>query len=318
LNTQRRVKHRGLVAAVFLAAVVYVISGCASAPTYSMDSVAYIDAPIAFDEALLRADAIANSGLGQDEPANDLLTVEDQLLLLNDYTPAIVSARGVHLRKRPRTGSRSLGKTIRGQELKVHDIRKDGWCEVETLEGVRGYVWAPLLDIEGRKFRTAKYKGMTHILISSNYYLGPDGKKRSRLEVRGLKLTPPLLKTALTSRFGIRKRHPVNGGRNKMHQGVDLKADIGTPVMAAAKGIVKSVVQGPNYGIYIDIRHKLGVVTRYAHLGEVFVRKGDRIQAGAVIARSGNTGATTGPHLHFELHKRGRALRPSRHVPGLY
>lgn len=299
---------RGTAALICAATLIYALSGCSSVPINEFDpleAVASIDPPMAFEGT----DFVPSLS---PEPEDDPYFIQDP------YTPAHVRVKGVYLRKGPYSRARSLGKISRGQELKVYHIRKDGWCEVETPKGVTGYVWAPLLDIEGRKFKTARYKGMTHILVSSKYYLGPDGKKRSRLEVRGLKLRAPLESTRLTSRFGIRKKHPVNGGRNKMHQGVDLKAEIGTPVRAAANGIVKRVRKGPNYGIYVDISHKLGITTRYAHLDEALVIKGQRVSAGAIIARSGNTGATTGPHLHFELHKRGRAIRPAGHVPGLY
>jgi hypothetical protein len=307
-------KFRGHAAIVLTAIFMSVLMGCAGTPATGGSQLSLMELPITFNEADVAREPATDSSVLTDDPAadkNDIDSFDDE------HIPATVIARGVSIRKSPGTRSASMGKIPKGTGLDVIEIREDGWCHVETHEGERGYIWAPLLNIKGRKFKTARYKGMRHILVSSNYYLGPDGVKRSRLEVRGLDFKKPLKSIKLTSRYGIRKRHPVNGGRNKMHQGVDLKARVGTAVRAAASGVVKSVRRGSNYGKYVDIKHKLGFTTRYAHLSRALVYKGQRVKAGQLIARSGNTGATTGPHLHFELHKRGRSVNPIRHISAL-
>ena len=101
-------------------------------------------------------------------------------------------------------------------------------------------------------------------------------------------------------------------GQQAMHEGVDFITDTGTPVVAAAGGVVQFVGFHPQYGNMIDIDHGNDLVTRYAHLSKVMVRDGDVLQRGRRIADSGNTGRSTGPHLHFEVRFRGAPQNPSK------
>ena len=114
---------------------------------------------------------------------------------------------------------------------------------------------------------------------------------------------------------------PVNGRRlttrfSSRHAGIDVGVSY-VAVFAAAGGEV--VFVGGNsrsgYGRYVEIRHAGGYLTRYAHLSRTSVRVGDRVEQGEVIGRSGNTGYTTGPHLHFELHLDGAPVDPLRYLP---
>jgi len=99
-------------------------------------------------------------------------------------------------------------------------------------------------------------------------------------------------------------------GQQAMHEGIDFITDVGTPVVAAAGGVVLFAGFHPQYGNMIDIDHGNDLVTRYAHLSKVLVREGDVLQRGRHIADSGNTGRTTGPHVHFEVRFRGAAQNP--------
>jgi len=101
-------------------------------------------------------------------------------------------------------------------------------------------------------------------------------------------------------------------GQQAMHEGIDFITDAGTPVVAAAGGVVQFAGFHPQYGNMIDIDHGNDLVTRYAHLSKVLVKEGDLLQRGRRIAYSGNTGRTTGPHLHFEVRFRGAPQDPSR------
>jgi murein DD-endopeptidase MepM/ murein hydrolase activator NlpD len=112
------------------------------------------------------------------------------------------------------------------------------------------------------------------------------------------------------SGFGMRI-DPITG-QNALHEGIDFIADSGTPVVAAAGGVVQFAGFHPQYGNMIDIDHGNDLVTRYAHLSKVLVKEGDMLRRGKRIAYSGNTGRTTGPHLHFEVRFRGAAQNPSR------
>ncbi len=90
-------------------------------------------------------------------------------------------------------------------------------------------------------------------------------------------------------------------GTMALHSGVDFQADVGTPILAAAGGVVVTQEFHPNYGNMIEIDHGKGLVTRYGHASRVYVRKGDLIKRGQKIADVGTTGRSTGPHLHFEV-----------------
>lgn len=101
-------------------------------------------------------------------------------------------------------------------------------------------------------------------------------------------------------------------GQRAVHEGVDFITDPGTPVVAAAGGVVQFAGFHPQYGNVIDIDHGNDLVTRYAHLSKLLVSEGAVVQRGRTIAESGNTGRSTGPHLHFEVRFRGAAQNPSR------
>ncbi|MBE9029480.1 M23 family metallopeptidase [filamentous cyanobacterium LEGE 11480] len=111
---------------------------------------------------------------------------------------------------------------------------------------------------------------------------------------------PVAIPAPITSLFGWRI-HPISGAQ-KLHTGTDIGAPMGTPVMAAMTGRVILADQLGGYGITVALEHDNGMrQTLYAHMSELFVRPGDVVQQGTVIGRVGSTGASTGPHLHFEL-----------------
>jgi murein DD-endopeptidase MepM/ murein hydrolase activator NlpD len=90
-------------------------------------------------------------------------------------------------------------------------------------------------------------------------------------------------------------------GRSALHTGLDFQADTGTPILAAAGGIVVTQEFHPAYGNMIEVDHGNSLITRYAHTSKVFVQKGDLIRRGQKIAEVGTTGRSTGAHLHFEV-----------------
>jgi murein DD-endopeptidase MepM/ murein hydrolase activator NlpD len=112
----------------------------------------------------------------------------------------------------------------------------------------------------------------------------------------------------ITSGFGYR-RDPFNGGA-AMHAGIDFKGPMGSPVFAAADGRVSFVGQKSGYGNVIEITHGNGMLTRYAHLSRFDVTVGQQVAAGTTIAGLGNSGRSTGPHLHFEVRINDRAINP--------
>jgi murein DD-endopeptidase MepM/ murein hydrolase activator NlpD len=113
----------------------------------------------------------------------------------------------------------------------------------------------------------------------------------------------------MTSAYGWRK-DPINGEQT-FHSGIDLRANTGTPVKAAMDGIVSVTAVNRVYGNYIIISHSNGYKTLYAHLSVFSVKQGDKVIQGRKIAESGNTGLSTGPHLHFSIYdKHGKLVNP--------
>jgi murein DD-endopeptidase MepM/ murein hydrolase activator NlpD len=110
-----------------------------------------------------------------------------------------------------------------------------------------------------------------------------------------------------------------NYGRRwgRMHQGIDIAGPIGTPVVAAADGVVvASSYQGGGYGNVIDVQHSDGSMTRYGHNNRLIASAGQAVKQGQHIADMGNTGRSTGPHLHFEIHPGGgSAVNPLAYLP---
>jgi len=123
-----------------------------------------------------------------------------------------------------------------------------------------------------------------------------------------LPTSPPVEGLRLSSGFGMRK-HPVTG-KNRMHKGLDFAGPSGTPVMAAAAGRVIYAARKGSYGNLIELDHGNGVTTRYAHLRDIEVSKGDTVEMGELIGTVGSTGASTGPHLHWEVRVFERAKNP--------
>lgn len=119
----------------------------------------------------------------------------------------------------------------------------------------------------------------------------------------------PLKDTFITDHYGVRF-HPLLK-KKRFHKGVDLRADINTKVFATAKGVVRQVGNHKNgYGKFIIIQHNFGFETVYAHLNRIDVRNGDTVEEGDMIGLTGNTGRSTGPHLHYETRFGGQAIRP--------
>lgn len=107
---------------------------------------------------------------------------------------------------------------------------------------------------------------------------------------------------------------PINHTKS-IHPGFDLAAPTGTRVGAAAAGEVIHAGPAGTYGNLVTVRHADGFETRYAHLSKVDVKQGDRVEVGQDLGEVGSTGHSTGPHLHFEIRKEGKALDPKPYLP---
>ncbi|MBP5485181.1 MAG: M23 family metallopeptidase [Alphaproteobacteria bacterium] len=116
----------------------------------------------------------------------------------------------------------------------------------------------------------------------------------------------------ITSGYGIRRT--ING-KTRLHYGIDLRAGIGTPLYAPVSGTVVAIYYGgTRCGRGLTINHANGYSTSYCHLSQVTVTKGQQISAGCLIGKTGNTGASTGPHLHYAVKKNGNAVNPKNFI----
>jgi len=116
----------------------------------------------------------------------------------------------------------------------------------------------------------------------------------------------------LTSGFGMRIS-PFTG-QKAMHEGIDIATQVGTPIKASADGIVSFIGFTPHFGKLVTIDHGYGITTRYAHCSATNVKVGKRVKRGDVIAAVGNTGRSTGPHLHYEVRVNGVPVNPRKYI----
>jgi murein DD-endopeptidase MepM/ murein hydrolase activator NlpD len=129
--------------------------------------------------------------------------------------------------------------------------------------------------------------------------------------------TPSILPAAgvLSSRFAASRMHPIYH-RALPHEGVDISAPQGTPILASANGTVVFSGWRSGWGNTVEIDHGYGYLTRYAHASKLLVRRGQQVTRGEVIANVGSTGISTSPHLHYEVRIGGRAVNPLNYVIG--
>ena len=126
--------------------------------------------------------------------------------------------------------------------------------------------------------------------------------------------TPSIYPTygRISEGFGWRI-HPISKKRS-YHYGLDFANRLGTPIYATADGTVKQTGRKKNFGRYIHLDHQFGYETKYAHLSKIFVKKGQKVTRGEIIGTLGNTGRSTGPHLHYEVIRYSKYRNPYRYL----
>ncbi len=169
---------------------------------------------------------------------------------------------------------------------------------------------------EGKNKVVAKEVKHNGVLISKNVIEEKVMEKPVReLVVVGTKEVPKTRATgtlAMATRGRISSRYGSRNGR--MHKGLDIAASMGSPIYAADGGKVVSAGWSGNYGYLVEIDHENGMRTKYAHCSKLLVSAGDRVYKGQEIAKVGNTGRSTGPHLHIEVLKNGSNVNPSAYL----
>ena len=120
---------------------------------------------------------------------------------------------------------------------------------------------------------------------------------------------PIAAKAEVSSEFGLRA-NPFGGGNYEMHEGIDFKGPVGKPILATADGVVVKAEYGSGYGKHVKVDHGYNYETLYAHLADIEVRIGDRVKRGDVVGALGNSGRSSGPHLHYAIYRNGQAVNP--------
>ena len=178
-------------------------------------------------------------------------------------------------------------------------------------------VYEEMVDERGNRVSSGNvlYAALNGKRLSKSYYrfTPEDDGAVDYFNYDGESATKFLMKTPingarLSSSFGYRK-HPISG-YNKLHKGTDFAAPSGTPIYAAGHGTIERANRYGGYGNYVRIKHANGYSTAYAHMSRFAsgMKAGKRVTQGEVIGYVGSTGASTGPHLHYEVYKGGKAI----------
>lgn len=188
------------------------------------------------------------------------------------------------------------------------DIRKAGFGGVNRYRDLENYAHADLMIESAKKLdyisravyvQSKSYDELTEMAMSKAEMMAsiPAIQPVDNRKIRGA-----------ISGFGVRI-HPVHKIR-KMHSGIDFTAPIGTPVYATGNGRVEAAGYDGGYGLRVMIDHGYSYKTLYGHMSKSTVRAGQRVKRGDLIGYVGNTGTSTGPHLHYEVHKNGSPVNP--------
>ncbi len=183
----------------------------------------------------------------------------------------------------------------KGQDLEQHEV-----MELPALEG-------EIDTLEELKEQLARMDALLTQQAENMDKLKNDVEKR--LAYENARPTAWPMMGRLTSPFGWRK-NPYSRRGSEFHLGIDLAGPYGTPIRAAADGVVTFAGWKAAWGKNIIISHGYGYVTQYAHNSSLLVKEGDKVKKGQIIARLGSTGRSTGPHLHFGVAKNGKWINP--------
>jgi len=223
---------------------------------------------------------------------NRILELETRLAALRETQDEIVQ----NLAERTRGGVEEVEKTVAMTGLDVDMLlararQQDG-------HGIGG----PYLPVDGR--------GEPALVLASVADLDDAVARWESLQfiLRTLPISSPVDSYWISSQFGVRK-DPITG-RSAKHEGLDLAAQLGAPVLASAPGRVVYAGHKGGYGRMVEIDHGLGIHTRHGHLRSISVKKGDVVGYRDLIGTVGNTGRSTGPHLHYEILVDGKPIDP--------
>lgn len=230
----------------------------------------------------------------------DPIQIEYDLIRMHDESLLAVTALSEQINERAQLGE----KTLKSLDIKVPTLPQH---QRHRLGAAIGGPFVPLHNVAGGASDRPydPFIKATHSAMNAM-----DRLKSLKKTVAKFPLLQPLKgKNVRSSGYGPRQDPFLN--KRSFHAGVDFAARTGTPVLAAGKGKVIFAGSKGGYGNMVEIRHMNGYTTRYAHLSDILVRKGDWVHAHAFIGRVGSTGRSTGPHLHYEVRHNDMHLNPT-------
>lgn len=189
------------------------------------------------------------------------------------------------------------------------DIRNAGFGGVNRYKHLSGYKNSEIV-IDARE-KLDKLTKRLYIQSKSFDEVIDMAKKKEEMLLSIPSIMPVSNKDLkrMSSGFGMRL-HPILKV-NRMHEGQDFTAPTGTEIYSSGNGtVIKAVKQRYGFGFHVVISHGYGFETVYAHMSQILVKKGQKVKRGDVLGLVGNTGTSTAPHLHYEVHKNGRAINP--------
>ncbi len=216
--------------------------------------------------------------------------------------------------------NQGIPRPIIARMMRIHSYDVDFQREVRDGDKFEVFYGEPLTKKgTSRKRNVVLYSALTLGGKTKGYYrfTTPDDGVTNYYDEKGRSATSFLIRTPvagarISSRYGMRK-HPILG-YSRMHAGVDFAAPRGTPIKAAGNGVVERAGRNGAYGIYMRIRHANRYKTAYAHMRRLAkgMKPGKRVRQGQVIGYVGSTGRSTGPHLHYEVHRNGKRVNPMK------
>ena len=251
--------------------------------------------------------AIANSG---ETETTEEEAIRERINRLNDELKRLRSNQAAFLTHTASVASlriNELERVLRSVNINIHTVADVNSAEIGAPQQPRFGRGGPFIAL--RPFAEGAYTNFTPVALFN--------QKATRLDdlnaaVRVLPLSEPLNDYVLTSPFG-RRNDPLNF-LTGIHEGVDFGAPTGTPIAATGNGRVVTAGYKDRYGYMVEIDHGMGIVTRYAHMSKIIAAIGQDIRRGDNVGLVGNTGRSTGPHLHYEVRMNGKAFNPTKFI----
>lgn len=192
------------------------------------------------------------------------------------------------------------------------DYRKGGFGGVERFTELKGFRNSDLLI--SYRTRIEEIKNMATVQAESFNTLSESAKEWKRQVDHFPGISPVSVKFQLGDGYVFRTIHPVLG-TPRMHNGQDFRVPYGTEVFATGDGVVvESGYSTGGFGNYVVIDHDYGLSTLYGHLSQIKVPKGSNVKRGDIIGISGNSGLSSGPHLHYQVEQKGHAINPMNYL----